>query len=167
MERGPHDPTLVTSPHVFWDEDIWRMTYVSGIKWERIDGQLKSFYHIKSATSSDGINWERAGDIAIDFKDDNERNIARSAVVKEDGIYKMWFSYVQGNLQYRIGYAESTDFKTWKRMDDRSGITVTEGSFDSDMTCYPNLVLHKGEKYMFYNGNSFGKDGFAMAKWKK
>ncbi len=167
MDRSPHDPTMVTPPHVFWDDGIWRMTYVSGIRWERVNRRLKSFYHIKSAISEDGIHWMRRGDIAVDFKNEDESNIARSAVIKEDGIYKMWYSYASRNFQYRIGYSESEDFITWHRMDNQSGISVTPGDFDSDMNCYPNVAIHEGEKYLFYNGNNFGKDGFAMAKWKK
>ena len=79
-----------------------------------------------------------------------------------------WFvtnaSPVIGDLQYRIGFSESDDFVNWTRMDDRSGLNVTPGDFDSNMICYPNLVQHKGDLFMFYNGNSFGKDGFALAK---
>ncbi|MDG2330677.1 MAG: hypothetical protein P8M05_03700 [Flavobacteriales bacterium] len=164
MDRSEFDPCLVTSPHVFKDGDIWRMTYVSGTKWERVNGNLKSFYHIKSATSVDGIVWERNGDIAVDFKDDKESNIARSAVIKEDGLYKMWFSYVTEGLKYRIGYSESKDFVNWKRMDEASGITISKDDFDSNMTCYPNLFSHKQDLFMLYNGNNFGKEGFALAK---
>jgi len=164
MERSKYDPCLVTSPNVFIDDDgTWRMTYVSGEKWEIIDGKLKSFYNIKYAESMDGISWKRDGKVAIDFKNKRERNIARSAVFKEEGIYKMYFSYAEGELSYRIGYAESLDCINWKRMDDLSGITVSDNSFDSEMICYPNVILHQGKRYMFYNGNEYGKTGFGLA----
>jgi hypothetical protein len=40
----------------------------------------------------------------------------------------------------------------------------TSGSgFDSGMVCYPYVVLHGKKKYMFYNGNSFGRDGIGLA----
>ena len=100
----------------------------------------------------------------VDFKDDKESNIARSAVIKEDGLYKMWFSYVTEGLKYRIGYSESKDFVNWKRMDEASGITISKDDFDSNMTCYPNLFSHKQDLFMLYNGNNFGKEGFALAK---
>lgn len=163
MSRSEFDPCLVTSPHVFIDEGIWRMTYVSGVRWKEVNGQLKSYYHIKYADSKDGISWNREGVVCVDFRDDNESNIARSAVVKENGRYKMWFCYVYGENKYRMGYAESDDCKKWNRMDHLAGLEISPANFDSEMTCYPNIVMLNGKKHMFYNGNNFGKQGFGLA----
>ena len=163
MSRSKFDPCLVTSPNIFIEDNLWRMTYVSGVKWELHEDHLKSFYHIKYAESSDGITWKRTGVVCIDFRDENETNIARSSVIKEDGIYKMWFCYVYGNNKYRIGYAESTDCKIWNRKDELAGIDVSINGFDNEMICYPNIISIKGKKYMFYNGNNFGKEGFGLA----
>jgi predicted GH43/DUF377 family glycosyl hydrolase len=163
LSRSEHDPCLVTSPHVFIDDDIWRMTYVSGIRWEEVNGVLKSYYHIKYAESTDGVNWHREGTVAIDFQSDQETNIARSAVIKQEDTYKMWYCYVSGATPYRIGYAESKDCIHWVRKDHLAGITVSKDGFDNEMICYPNVIVHQGKKYMFYNGNRYGKDGFGLA----
>lgn len=163
MSRSDFDPCLVTSPNIFIDNGIWRMTYVSGVRWEEINGMLKSYYHIKYAESMDGISWNREGIVCVDFRDEAESNIARSSVVKENGIYKMWFCYVYGEQKYRIGYAESNDCKVWKRKDELSGINVSTNEFDSEMICYPNILIINGVKYMFYNGNNFGEKGFGLA----
>jgi predicted GH43/DUF377 family glycosyl hydrolase len=165
MARSQFDPCLVTSPNVFRDGEIWRMTYVSGMRWEETpDGNLKSFYHIKYAESSDGIDWRREGKVAIDFASSDESNIARSAVIKEAGKYKMWYSYIKApHFKYRIGYAESADCVNWIRKDQDSGIDVTPDGFDGEMQAYPCVVRHEGKKYMFYNGNNFGKNGFGLA----
>ena len=163
MSRSEHDPCLVTSPHVYQDEGLWKMTYVSGVKWETNGDTLKSYYHIKYAESDNGIDWNREGITCIDFQTDLETNIARSWVIKEDGMYKMWYSYVMPPKTYRIGYAESSDGKEFKRMDHKAGIDVSQDGFDSEMMCYPCIIIHKGKKYMFYNGNQFGKEGFALA----
>lgn len=163
LSRSEFDPCLVTSPNVFIENGIWRMTYVSGVRWEEINGSLKSFYHIKYAESRNGIEWMRNGDVCVDFRDEKETNIARSAVIKEMGKYKMWFCYVYGDQKYRMGYAESNDFKSWDRKDNISGIGVSENSFDSEMTCYPYILIIRGKKHMFYNGNNFGKEGFGLA----
>lgn len=167
MSMSEFDPCLVTSPHVILDDDTFRMTYVSGFKWERgLDGKLKSFYNIKIAESKDLISWFRKGITAIDFKD-NESNIARSSVIKEDGIYKMWYSYVSAQFgKYRIGYAESDNFNDWIRKDDQVGINIgAEHEFDNEMMCYPNIFHLKNKKYMLYNGNNFGQKGFGIAVW--
>ena len=163
LSRSEHDPCLVTSPHVFIDGDICKMTYVSGIKWEDVNGKLKSYYHIKYAESKDGVNWDRKGIVSIDFRSDKESNIARSCVIKESSSYKMWYCYVYDTTPYRIGYAESEDCIHWLRKDYMVGISVSAQGFDSEMMCYPNVVVHKAIKYMFYNGNRFGHDGFGLA----
>ena len=31
------------------------------------------------------------------------------------------------------------------------------------MICYPFVFEHKVNKYMLYNGNDYGKDGFGLA----
>lgn len=164
MDKGEHDPCLVTSPHILIDEGIFKMTYVSGIKWERdATNTIRSYYHIKYAESSDGINWRRDGKVAIGLMDD-ESNIARSSVLKEDDIYKMWYCYVKRSVgKYRIGYAESPDCMNWVRKDHMAGITVSGDDFDNEMICYPNVFKHKGTKYLVYNGNNYGQDGFGLA----
>src|SRR4030043_1122270 len=163
LSRSKFDPCLVTSPHVFIDNNLFRMTYVSGIKWVKEGKKLKSYYHIKYAESHDGIIWDRNGIIAIDFSSLKETNIARSSVIKESGVYKMWYCYVNGITPYRIGYAESIDCINWIRKDSLAGITVSKKGFDNNMICYPNVVVHNRKKIMFYNGNNYGHEGFGMA----
>jgi len=165
MARSEYDPCLVTSPHVFADGDTLRMTYVSGTKWEETaSGQLKSYYHIKYAESRDGITWHRDGRVAIDFSSTSETNIARSSVLKQAGIYRMWYSTIKSPANsYRIGYAESSDCVTWTRYDDLVGIGVSASGFDSEMICYPHVIRHENKLYMFYNGNGFGREGIGLA----
>jgi len=164
LSRGEHDPCLVTSPHVYIDDGLWRMTYVSGIRWSRNEaGSLQSHYHIKYAESADGISWRRNGTIAIDFEP-GETNIARSSVVKT-GVndYKMWFAYVHQSLKkYRIGYAESVDGVAWQRADSLAGISVDDANAKS-MICYPCVFHFQGRLWMLYNGDDFGKQGFGVA----
>jgi hypothetical protein len=161
MARSEFDPCLVASPCVMIDHGVWRMWYVSGFKWEERDGCLHSFYHIKYAEAKDGVQWKRDGLVCIDHRP-GERNIARPCVMKENGIYKMWYSYNAGQ-GYRIGYAESLDGYTWTRMDDEVNINVSPSGWDSNALAYPWVFSHEGEKYMLYNGNGFGKEGFGLA----
>jgi hypothetical protein len=73
----------------------------------------------------------------------------------------MWYSYSTGS--FRIGYAESKDGIIWERKDDEAGIDVSDSGWDSEMIEYAFVFKHKGKKYMLYNGNSFGRDGFGLA----
>ena len=49
------------------------------------------------------------------------------------------------------------------RKDEEVGVDISESGWDYEMICYPFVWEHKGEKYMLYNGNSYGKTGVGLA----
>ena len=161
LNRDPVDPYLTGSPCVLIENNTWRMWYVSGVKWVIENNQPKHFYHIKYAESLNGINWERKGIVCIDFNSDAEHALARPFVLKEDGIYKMWYSY-RGS-SYRIGYAESNDGINWDRLDADIDLDVSESGWDSEMIEYACIFDHYDDRYMLYNGNSYGRTGIGLA----
>jgi hypothetical protein len=164
LARSDHDPCLVTSPHVYIDNGRWRMSYVSGVKWTRnAVGRLQSHYHIKLAEGTGPRDWQRNGEVAIDFGS-GETNIARSALIKGgEKPYRMWFSYVASNIgKYRIGYAESTDGSNWIREDRNAGIML-DNEHCREMVCYPAVFNLYGRHFMVYNGDRFGQAGFCVA----
>lgn len=160
--RNATDPLLVTSPFVMIDCGVWRMWYVSGLKWMKVDNRWKSWYHIKYAESKDGINWKRDGHVAIDFMGE-ESNIARPWVIKHRTRYSMWYCKFS-NSNYSLGYAESGDGLQWVRKDDQVQIPKLACGSDSSAQAYPSLFVYQDKFYLLYNGNQFGKDGFAIAE---
>ena len=102
-----------------------------------------------------------AGLVAIDLSSEDEYAISRPSVIKESGVWKMWYSY-RGDA-YRIGYAESLDGRAWIRKDEYSGIETSKTGWDSEMIEYPFVFRHDGELYMLYNGNNYGESGFGLA----
>lgn len=160
LDRNPVDPYLVGSPFVLAEGGRWRMWYVSGAGWEGGDPP-RHRYHLKYAESADGIDWDRRGVIAIDFRDDSEYAISRPCVVRDAGRYRMWFS-ARGS-SYRLGYAESDDGVAWERDDSRGGLEPSEGGWDAEMIAYPFVHSHEGWDYLFYNGNGYGRSGIGYA----
>ncbi len=158
IERCKTDPYLNTAPWVVKNKDIYVMYYVSGYEWIHKDLPR---YNIKIATSTDGMEWQRDGKIAIDFKDNKENALARPFVIEDEGIWKMWFGYKE--QKYRIGYAESNDGFAWERKDHLSNIDVSENGFDSDMIEYACIEKYENKYFMFYNGNNYGFDGIGLA----
>jgi len=159
LDRHDVDPYSISYPFVLQDEGIYRMWYGSNLRWGK---EQKDMDHlIKYAESDDAIHWKREGIIALRFKNDREYAMSRPCVIKEDGLYKMWYSY-RGE-SYRIGYAESEDGIEWVRRDENVGIDVSESGWDSQMVEYPFVFDHKGERYMLYNGNDYGKTGIGLA----
>jgi hypothetical protein len=163
LDRHHVDPFSISYPYVLDDNGTFRMWYGSNLKWGKEQAEMAHL--IKYAESNDAINWKREGHIALDFKDDTEYAISRPCVIKENGIYKMWYSY--RGAAYRIGYAESRDAKSWVRKDEEVGITVSESGWDSQMVCYPFVFDHKDKRYMLYNGNEYGRTGFGIAELEK
>lgn len=174
--QGPLYSPTVLEPYftgtscIIIDNGIWKNWYLSCTKWEILNGKPEPFYHIKYAESPDGIQWKRDGHIAIDFKSPDEGGIVRASVMKEDQMYKMWYSFRKARdyrtnrkNSYRIGYAESKDGRQWHRKDRKITIELSETGWDSEMMAYPHVIKHNGTRYMFYNGNGFGRTGFGYA----
>lgn len=165
VDRSPVDPCFVAGTRVMFDDDIFKMWYISCVRWELVNSRPRHWYHLKYATSSDGIQWDRRGEVAIDFKAAEEYAISQPWVLKDGGQFKMWYSFRgQASIDsYRIGYAESADGIDWTRLDDSAGIDVSDYGWDSQMVCYPFVFDHNGDRYMFYNGNNYGETGIGLA----
>jgi hypothetical protein len=170
VDRTKSEPHFCAAPCVIVENGLWRMWYLSCVKWEIYNDRPEPFYHIKYAESTDGIDWKRPGIVCIDFKSPEEAGIVRASILIENDIYKMWYSYrgyknyrTSKENSYRVGYAESEDGIHWIRQDEIVGIDVSETGWDAEMLAYPYVYEHKGKKYMIYNGNGFGKSGFGYA----
>jgi len=161
LDRNAVDPYLTGHACVLRENSIWKMWYVSGQRWEVEDSKPKHYYHVKYAESTDGLNWDRRGAVCIDFQSEDEYAIGRPCVIKENGLYRMWYSY--RGQSYRIGYAESANGLNWQRKDDQVGIDVSDAGWDSEMIEYAHVFAHKGEQYMLYNGDGYGKTGVGLA----
>ncbi len=174
FSSNPHEPYFSATPFVLKESDNWKCWYLSCTEWINILGKMEPRYHIKCAESTDGLHWVQNGKIAIDYQSNDEGGISQPSVIRENGIYKMWFSYrglynyrTNKKCSYRIGYAESKDGLIWKRNDELSGIDISENGWDDSMVCYPCVIKYYNKKYMFYNGNDFGKTGFGLAICKE
>lgn len=154
------DPYLTPLAFVLPEPGGFRMWYTSGVRWTAGPGGPKHFYHIKQAESEDGIRWNKAGRVAIDF-DGDEYAIARPWVIRDAEGFRMWYCF-RGDA-YRIGYAESPDGTRWTRKDREGGLGTSAEEWENEMVCYPSVFDHGGERYMLYNGNAYGGGGVGLA----
>jgi hypothetical protein len=148
----------------------WHAWYLSCVGWQRTADKPEPRYHLKYAMSADGIDWDRDGTVAIDFAHPDEAAISNASVVRGSDRWRMWYCYRamtsyrhDPDAGYRLGYAESSDGVSWHRHDDLAGLSVTHGAWDSGMVAYPNVLVHEGRYYLFYNGTGFGTTGFGYA----
>lgn len=171
MTANHNEAFLVGDPFVQYFNGF-HMWYIFGTTWKQLDGynEPERFYKIAHATSVDGVHWMREGRAIVANKLTDECQ-ALPTVFQANGLYHMYFCYRNAydfrqnrHNAYRLGYAYSSDLVSWHRDDTQSGIDVTEGAWDSDMMCYPNVFACDGTFYLLYNGNEFGRHGFGLAK---
>lgn len=166
ISRDQIDPYFTASACVMIDEGIWKMWYLSCTGWDMVDGKPRHSYHIRYAESDDGLSWRRSGRVCIDYQSEEEYAISRPSVLRDGGLYRMWYSYRASSRgsNYRIGYAESDDGMAWERKDEEAGIDVSSEGWDSEMIEYPCVFDHSGSRYMLYNGNGYGATGIGLAE---
>jgi len=147
---------------------IWGFGYawsLDGVSWTRDEGNpipsvtsgavikdgdtLKTWYkdqdHISYATSIYGRNWQSRPVTGLTLGpagdwDSSPGFGGPNQVIKEDGIYKMWYLGSIGNMPFaiiQIGYATSSDGLHWEKYDDP---TTTDPPFSSS-----DPVLKVGE----------------------
>lgn len=169
MDRTSDEPHFVVAPHIIVEDGKWRMWYSGCTSWKIVRELPEPQYLIKYAESHNGIDWRRENRIVIPYSNESEA-ITRPVVVHENGMYRMWYCYrnIDGyrhdrTKSYRIGYSESSDNLSWQRKDDNAGLGLSEAGWDSEMMAYPYIVDYKDKRYMFYNGNGFGRSGFGYA----
>ncbi len=160
MDRSDVDPFTISYPWVIEDEGDLRMWYGSNLAWGAAQSDMD--HMIKSARSRDGITWRRDGKVCVDPVDASEYAFARPTVIRDGGLYRMWFAY-RGDA-YRIGYAESRNGETWARKP--SGFEAGPEEWDSRSVAYPAVFSHGGRLYMLYCGNNYGLTGFGLAVLK-
>lgn len=166
LDRSETEMTFRGGPFVRREHELFRLWYVAGSEWEEIDGKPMPIYVLKYLESKDGVNWAKEGQTVLDLTGDDEHGFGRPWVnILPNGKHQLFYSIRRRSLgAYRLGYAESDDGIHWVRMDDQMGLDVTPGSFDSDAIMYSAVISAHGQTYCFYNGNGFGKDGFAVAR---
>jgi hypothetical protein len=163
MGSDATDPISLSYPWVLPNADGgYAMWYGSTLSWDAGNGEMTHVIH--HATSRDGNHWERHG-LAVPYKLGMAQAFSRPTVVGDArGRLHMWFSFRSGSgNKYRIGYARSEAGGGWELALDEAGIDVSESGWDSEMIEYPFVFDHKGERYMLYNGNGYGKTGFGIA----
>ncbi len=159
LDRSACDPFTLSYPFVLRDERGWRMWYGSNLQW---GAHERDMHHvIKYAQSQDGIHWDRTGEIALGLNGGDEIAVCRPWVDNSGASYRLW--YCHRGASYRLGLAESPDGRAWWRCTLPEELDVSPAGWDSQMLAYPARFDHKGRKYLFYNGNGYGKSGFGVA----
>jgi len=164
LDRTDREPFLRSSVSVIEDNGIYRMWYVSGDGWTKFNDKPCPTYIIRYSESKDGYLWKTTGKICIVSKSEDEFGFGRPWVIKDNTIYRMWYSVRTKSKPYFIGYAESPDGLEWERKDETVGIHCSEEGWDSEMICFCCVFDLNSKRHMLYNGNRHGTEGFGYAE---
>lgn len=178
LDRTIWEPYLRVTP---WKVGL-RLWWISGLRWEMIDGKAEPIYVIRQGFQ-DGVwngiaveqgRWRERPALSPAFppdryfEPDNDECFSRPCVFERNGTWTMLYSYRKardyrdGANAYRVGMATSESGWQWKRRDEEFKLPRTPG-FDDTMQAYAATFDVNGKLFMVFNGNSFGKHGFGLA----
>jgi hypothetical protein len=161
-DRTDAEPFFRVVHTMMLDEGRWRAWYGAGDSFDAEDGRQYPRYNIRHAYSPDGFHLADEHEVCVDMRG-GEYRVGRPYVVKDAGVYRMFYGAGTKAEGYRLAYAESEDGINWTRRDAEVGIEVSASGWDSRMQAYPALVTSGDQVYLFYNGNDYGRDGFGYA----
>ncbi len=167
---GSPDAAGVTGPFL-WLEGGTYYLYYFGTTEAGYEGGHKT---LNLATSTDLVTWERypGNPIIVPAGDGWRRDhIWHPNIVKEDGTYYLFFNasgVVDGEPEEFIGYATSTDLRTWTVHDEHNPLLVGSrepGAWDSSGRAGDPSLYRVGDTwYMAYYSwdREHAQDGLAM-----
>ena len=162
LERSPVDPLLCASPYVIVADGHWRMWYLSGVGWPKVENGVTPSYNMRYAESQNGVDWDRTGRVVLALEPD-ELGFSRPSILSDRQAYQMWYSVRRRSKPYRLGFAYSQDGLAWIRDDGAAGLEPSADGWDAEMIAYPHVFDHGRDRYMLYCGNGYGLTGFGLA----
>jgi len=119
--RHPSNPVLSPSPGA-WDEDSVNdpcVIFDGATFWMYYVGEdASSNERIGVALSGDGVTWTRPAGNPVLLPSPgewDEREVGSPSVLREEGLFRMWYSAETLPDAKRIGYAESPDGLVWTK----------------------------------------------------
>lgn len=136
--------------------------YVAGSSFDTVGERRVPRYEIRTAHSLDGIAWPDHGAPVLERSTDDELGFGRPYVVPRESGWDLYYS-VRSRARhggYRLGLAFSADGETWERADAALGFEPSGDAWDSETQCYAAALHTDRGKFLFYNGNDYGRAGF-------
>ncbi len=131
------------------------------------DGYSGRSIAIWYTTSPDGVNWGPLLNVMAPREGTNYYDsayVSDPSVVKESGIYKMWYKAVSGPAgigqladSHDIGYATSPDGEVWTRLDDPVLYGGNVGDWNARLGI-PSVIRINSKYYMYYEADSDAPD---------
>jgi hypothetical protein len=152
------------------ENGLWRTWFASYEASYQINGKSTPCYSLNTMSSPDGIEWGPQ-QIVFPVKEGHILGYGRSAIWFDpnEGLYNGLFSLRSWDAKYYgIYHSKSKDSLTWDKLTlENMGFSPSQTIDGQTEVCFPSLIHQKDRILMFYNGDSFGKDGLRIAIWNK
>lgn len=147
-----------------WEDGRWRAWYGAGSRFRSGASKSLPVYDIRYFESADGIAFPDIGKVCVPVSGPEHR-VGRPYVVGDPRRgYEMFFGASTMDSAYRLAHATSDDGERWRRRDAILGLDLSPEGWDSEMMAYPAVVDLHGRRWLFYNGNDYGRAGFGCAE---
>lgn len=166
LERSEDERTVRTAANVVFNRGMWKMWYIAGSSTIMIDGKQVPTYDMRYLESADGLKWGSHGQLVMAPAGSDEFGFGRPYVLETPTGFEMWYSIRTRSRGYHLGYAISADGRHWRRQDNSACARLPCADWDSQMQAYGTVVDCAYGRYLFYNGNDFGRSGFGVARWR-
>lgn len=164
LDRSPQEFLVRCGACVMFDEGVWKAWYAAGSAMIDLPDRSVPSYHLAYVESPDGIAWPGCGATAMTPRGPDEYGFGRPCVLREHGMYHMWYPVRTRSKGYHIGFATSFDGRRWQRRDNEAGLAAAASGWDSEMVSFPSIVTTEHGRFMFYNGNGYGLTGVGVAR---
>jgi hypothetical protein len=144
------------------DNGLWRFWCGAGDDWEIIAGKPLPRYGVRYIESSVLEPLVSRG-VSCLQPAYPEYRIGRPRVYREEHSYLMHFTKGTVGGDYTPGCARSRDGIVWQRDNSPFELPLSPEGWDSRQLCYPVMIEVRDRRYMIYNGNDMGVDGFGCA----
>lgn len=155
--------TMIAAIHTArFEAGRWQFWYAAGNDWEIIGGKPFPRYEIRYLDTASLEPIARLGALCLEPVRPEYR-IGRPRVYRTSDGYLMHFTKGTTCGDYTPGAATSVDGIHWLREGSAFDLQLSASGWDSRHLCYPVMLEAGGRRYMFYNGNDMGVDGFGCA----
>ncbi len=158
---GRWDDQWVYDPCVIHISTMYYMFYTGN--------SSNSQARIGFATSPDGLTWTRYSStpaLTVGQEGSWDSVVVRNpTIVKDGGLYKMWYSGRDANNKNRVGYAVSSDLIVWIKDTHNPVLDMgASGEWDDAQIREPTVVKVGSTYYMWYVGKKLnGGQAIGMA----
>jgi len=162
-QDGEWDDNFIYGPSVIYHNNEYLIWYTG-------NGGNDNPSRIGYANSSDGINWNKdeENNPVIEtgpYDSYYESLLNFPCVMRNYGMFEMWFSGHDRFEHYRVGYARSVDGIHWDYISEEPVLDIGENETWDDIAVYrPNVLIDDNQYKMWYSGNNGErhKVGFAL-----